>query len=154
MNERTMCGTTRPTNAIGPHAAVAAPASSVIATTPSTRVRRTEWPSERATSSPRDSALSAGALASPITAPTSRNHCTWPATPGSRPAIEPTAQNRYASSVWTSMRITAEVSAASSADTAAPASASVTGVGPPRPTDPSTNTSTLAPSAPANANQT
>ena len=49
---------------------------------------------------------------------------------------------------------TAEVKAASSALTATPARANVTGVGPPRPTEPSAKTSTLAPNAPANANHT
>src|SRR5690606_24954911 len=94
VTDRTTCGTTRPTNAIGPHAAVAEPARRVIATTPITRVRCTEWPRERATSSPSDSAFRAGAPASPSSAPAPRNQITWPAISTSRPASDPTAQKR------------------------------------------------------------
>lgn len=54
----------------------------------------------------------------------------------------------------TSIRMTAEVSATSSAVTAAPASASVMGVAPPRPPDPAVNTTTPAARAPTSANQT
>ena len=62
---RTMCGTARPMNAIGPAAAVAAPHSRVIATKPTARARSTFAPSARPASSPSAIALSARGSTSP-----------------------------------------------------------------------------------------
>ena len=72
----------------------------------------------------------------------------------SRPAIEPTAQNRNWSSVSVSSNRIADVNEPSSADSAAPASAILTGVAPVRPADPSPYTTSEATSAPANENHT
>ena len=75
-------------------------------------------------------------------------------TPASRPAIEPTIQKRYSSSVRASKTSTALVSDMSSVARTAPASASRIGVGPPRPEPPSANTSTALRPAPRSANAT
>ena len=53
-----------------------------------------------------------------------------------RPTSDPTAQNRNWSSVSTSSSRTTEVNDDRSAAVAAPASASLTGVAPPRPIEP------------------
>ena len=53
-----------------------------------------------------------------------------------RPASAPTCQNRKESSVAVSLTTMARTIANSSADSAAPASARVTGVAPPRPAAP------------------
>ncbi len=89
-----MCGTINPTNAIGPHAAVAAPVSTVIAAMPITRVVTTLVPSERATSSPRLSRFRAGVEASATSNPTTMNGSTCQKTSMPRPATEPTTQKR------------------------------------------------------------
>ena len=67
---------------------------------------------------------------------------------------EPTAQNRYWSSVAEFNRSIAAVNDPSRADRAAPAMASFTGVAPPRPMDPSTYTTNPAAAAPTKANHT
>ena len=86
--------------------------------------------------------------------PRRMNGRTPQSTSSSRPAIEPTAQNRYWSRVAESSSSIAEVSEAISADTAAPAMASFTGVAPPRPIAPRTYTTTPATAAPTKANHT
>ena len=154
MNTRQTCGTTSPTNAIGPQAAVAAPMSRVIAAMPTQRVAARFAPSAVATSSPSDSRFNPGVLTSANTRPAQRNGATCATTSPSRPASEPTAQNRNASRVRVSSSTSADVNAPSRALTATPASASVTGVGPSGLTAPRRKTATPAASAPAKANQT
>ena len=103
----------------------------------SARDTPTRWPSERATSSPSASAFSVRPDTSAMTAPTTMNGATWRAIVPSRPASEPTAQNRNWSSVLTSSSRIADVIDARNAVIAAPARASFTGVAPSRPSDPS-----------------
>ncbi len=119
--------------AIGPAAAVAAPHSSVIAIPPSTRVRPTWAPSARPASSPSASAFNGRASASASSAPAIRNGATWASVSESRPASEPTHQKRHVSNASLSSSVIACVSASSAAVIAVPASASRTGVAPPRP---------------------
>ena len=72
----------------------------------------------------------------------------------SRPASDPTAQNRNWSNVATSTSRIAVVIDPRNAVIAAPASASFTGVAPSRPSDPKPYTTTDVTAAPANANHT
>ncbi len=72
----------------------------------------------------------------------------------SRPVSEPTCQNRNSSSAAAFVVSTAIVTATSSALTAAPDSASFTGVAPPRPAAAIAYTATAAAPAPTKANQT
>ena len=137
VKRRTMCGMTSPTKAIGPHAAVAVPAVSTMASEHHPRLRPTEAPSDRATSSPRPSVSSERHDASATATATTTKGATCRARSPSRPAIEPTAQNRYWSSVSVSNSRIADVNEPSNADSAAPASAIFTGVAPVRPVDPS-----------------
>ena len=58
---RATCGTTRPTNAIGPTSATAVPHSSTVAIADGARARPRRWPSPRATSSPSATAFSTAA---------------------------------------------------------------------------------------------
>ena len=76
------------------------------------------------------------------------NGSTEAATPGSRPAIEPTIQKRNSSSVRASKTSTALVRETSSVASTAPASASRTGVAP-RP--PSAKIATAVRAAPTSA---
>ncbi|ABY25058.1 hypothetical protein RSal33209_3348 [Renibacterium salmoninarum ATCC 33209] len=70
---RAMCGTARPIKAIGPAAAVAAPASSTTAMATQNRVARSDTPSACAASSPNASAFSGRASSKAITTPTTAN---------------------------------------------------------------------------------
>lgn len=153
-SERARWGTIRPTNASEPQAATAAPDSRVTAATPTARVVEMFWPRLLATSSPRESAFRPGALTIASTRPTRMNGSTCQTTSEPLAAIEPACQKRKTSIACSSSSTMAEVSAYSRALTAVPASASVTGVGPPLPpTMPSANTPTLAIRAPARPNQ-
>ncbi len=118
------------------------------------RENPTRAPSERATSSPRARALRERPADNAITVPTTRKGATWAATVMSRPATDPTAQNRYWSRVDTSSSRTVVVMEPRKAVTAAPASASLTGVAPSRPSAPRAYTATDEIAAPAKANQT
>ncbi len=71
--QRTACGTISPTNEIGPARAVALPASSITATTASTRVRSTRAPRAEARSSPSAIAFSEDPMASAMPSPSSTN---------------------------------------------------------------------------------
>ena len=71
-----------------------------------------------------------------------------------RPASDPTIQKRNWSRVLTSTRRIAVVIEPIRAVSAAPASASLTGVAPSRPSEPSEYTTTEATAAPAKANHT
>src|SRR4051794_21223035 len=125
-----------PTNPIGPAAAVAAPHSSTTTTATNNLASPTRWPSDFATSSPSDIAFSTRPQNSDSTIPTRMNGATCAATSEPRPANDPTDQNRNWSNVSTSPISTAVVNDPSIAVSAAPASASFTGVAPSRPSDP------------------
>ena len=79
---------------MGPHAAVAPPASSITAATPIAFWRRGCMPNEAATSSPSWRRLSPGVLAAARSMPSRRNGRICQNTDMSRPATEPTTQNR------------------------------------------------------------
>ena len=130
-----MCGTASPTNAIGPAAATAPPASS---TKPDARERaRARRRAGRARGRRRRRARARSAerpAPSAIAEPGGDERQRRRARRRRRgPAIEPTIQKRNSSSVCASKTSTALVSEMSSAASTAPASASRTGVGPPRP---------------------
>ena len=90
-------------------------------------------------SSPKANASSARAQASASTVPTTMYGRMWSIIWASRPdpLNEPTAQNLNWSNVWISSTRIVDVIDPSMAATAAPASASFTGVAPPRPAEPS-----------------
>src|SRR5690606_36410874 len=91
---RATCGTMRPTNAIGPAAAVAAPHRSITATPTSTRVRPTWAPGERARSSPSATLLRGRATTTASTSPARTNGAIVAAVSAVRPASEPAVQKR------------------------------------------------------------
>ena len=122
-----MWGTIRPTKAIGPAMATAPPDSSTNEARSTARVRATRWPSACATSSPSASAFSARPANSAPARPMAMNGPATASVSRSRPATEPTTQNRNSFSVCVSATSTAEVSAPNSAATAAPASARLIG---------------------------
>ena len=148
---RTAHGATSPTKAIGPHAAVAAAASNVIAAMPTTRVSATRLPSDRAMSSPSPSAVIPGPLSRARMPPAATSATSSGIVPVSRPASEPTCQKRMTSSDSLSSSTSAVVAALRIAPSADPVSASVTGVPFARPDHARVITSTVAPRAPARA---
>ncbi len=89
-----------------------------------------------------------------MTEPTTTNGASCHAMLRSRPAREPTAQKRNWSSVRTSSSRIAVVRDPTAEVMAAPARASLTGVAPSRPSDPSAYTTTAVTAAPAKENQT
>lgn len=107
MKERTTWGTIRPTNTIGPQAAVAAPHSSVAAIMDSARVLFRFAPRARAVSSPIAMALSGRASARASTEPTAMNGSTCRIVDMSAETSEPTVQKRILPSAALSMIITA-----------------------------------------------
>ncbi|MCO5561385.1 hypothetical protein L7F22_015006 [Adiantum nelumboides] len=82
---RTRCGTASPRKAIGPAAAVAAPASTTRATPHTARSVPTARPNDRATSSPSASALSRGPQVRASASPATTNGAACAAIPRSRP---------------------------------------------------------------------
>ncbi len=139
---------------MGPHAAVAAPASRVMATMPTARLRTMSTPRPRATSSPRLSRLREGSVDSARTSPRAMNPVTGQMTSNPTPATEPAFQNRSAFSDFWSVRATAVVIAMRKTVMPCPARASVSGLPAPLPTLASPKTTTPARAAPAKANQT
>ncbi len=139
---------------MGPHAAVVAPASRVMATTPTVLVSAMFTPRPRATSSPRLSRLTAGRVVSASSSPTTMNATTGQMTSKPTPATEPAFQNRSAFSDAWSVSATAVVIAARNTAIPCPASASVSGLPAPLPMLASPNTTTPATAAPRKANQT
>lgn len=139
---------------MGPQAAVAAPASRVMATMPTVRVSAMFTPSPRATSSPRLSRLTEGSVVSASSSPAAMKADTGPMTSKPTPVSEPAFQNRRAFSEALSVSATAVVIAARNTVTPCPASASVSGLPAPRPMLDSPNTTTPATAAPAKPNQT
>ncbi len=123
-----MCGTASPTNATGPAAATAPPASRTKPALSPARVRATFCPRPRAASSPIASAFRLRPETSAIASPAAITGATAVTTPVSRPASEPTIQNRNWSSVCASKTSTALVSDTSSAVRTAPARARLTGL--------------------------
>src|SRR5690606_36926393 len=77
---RATCGTARPTNPMGPTAAVDAPHSNVMATAPATRMRSGWAPSTRPRSSPMARALRGRTSSSAATMPTAMNGSTGTST--------------------------------------------------------------------------
>jgi hypothetical protein len=110
-------------------------------------------PSARAVSSPSARPLSERPQASATTIPSNRNGATPSRIGVYRPASEPTCQNRSSLSASTLVITMPLVREMSPAVTAAPASASLTGVAPSRPSDATAYTSRIATTAPRNANQ-
>ncbi len=128
VSSRAACGTARPTKAIGPVAAVAAPHSRTMAIAVHNRMRPIRAPSAAARSSPSASAFSDQPNARAISAPTARNGATVPKIARSRPAREPTCQNRISWKTKSWKRMTPLVRPSRTALTAVPARASRTGV--------------------------
>lgn len=95
---RTRCGIISPMKTIGPHAAVAAPHSSVTASIARTRVRVRWAPRDRAVSSPISRALSGRAMSRVSSTPSAMNGHTLPTVSMFAEANEPTVQNRSRSS--------------------------------------------------------
>ena len=150
-SSRQTCGTTSPTKPIGPATAVAAPQSNTAPAAAISRVVATRSPSPAATSSPSASEFSPRAEAKQITAPTSRNGSTRLIEANVPPPTPPICQKRnsFITSIRGSrMALTNELNAAA---VAAPASASLSGVAPPRPREPTEYTKTADTAAPAMA---
>ncbi len=122
-----MCGTVRPTKAIGPQAATAVPVASTMAVAQRIRERVIDAPRERAASSPRASVFNGRAAPSATTVATTANGAMSATVDMSRPDSEPTTQKRYWSSVWSSVSRIDVVNALSTAAVAIPASARRTG---------------------------
>ena len=93
-NQRTTCGTIRPTKPMGPASAVAVPANRVTARTTATRIRPIFTPSEAASSSPSAKALSGRATTKAIRIPTAMSGANNSTMSRLRPPIAPTPQYR------------------------------------------------------------
>lgn len=139
---------------MGPQAAVAAPASRVMAVMPTVRLSAMFTPRPLATSSPRLSRLREGSVVRASTSPAPMNAVTGQMTSNPTPAREPAFQNRSAfSDAWFDSA-TAVVIAMRNTVIPCPARASVNGLPAPWPMLARANTTTPATAAPTKANQT
>ncbi len=117
---------------MGPHSAVAAPHSTTTTSAHAARTSPTRWPRDRATSSPRARVLRYRPHPSAISRPITMNGAACSIVSALRDSV-PTCQKRYWSKVSVSLSTRALVTEPSAAVVVAPASASLTGVAPSRP---------------------
>ncbi len=133
---RSTWGTMRPTKAIGPVTAVVVPQSSTAPSVARTRVRVKLMPRLVATSSPRESALRPLLVKKTMTNPSPSNGKATVSDSYCAPLTEPICQLRNSSMTSARGNKMALVKLDRAAAVAAPARASLSGVAPPWPIDP------------------